>query len=288
MLTAPITTDSFQTKVLDILSNYLGAVEEAETPLHSIAGQASVPAAPILPSLSPSDTSLGPNDIIGQLIVTTSTWIDLTSPDPLIADISRQILVLEIAYASFCGATNVMIKGPPAHVKSEDGLIRYAHAIQEALGAATYLQLHLTLPMTGQSTSELEPDMGDLETFARDEYVDDLGIDDEDEEEEEEEADEIDGMASWDAWNVVRSLCRYNARLSIGKNTNYPFSDGSFKSHFRDVLDLTEVLYFANRLKQHLLFPKTCLHLPSSPGGSPSLSGYSAFLVNHSPVPTKR
>jgi len=223
MLTAPITTDAFQTKVLDILSTYLGAVEEAETPLHSIAGLANVPAAPILPSLTPLDTALGPNESVGQLIVTTSTWIDLTSPDPLIADISRQILVLEISYASFCGATNVMIKGPPAYVKTEDGLIRYAHAIQEALNAATYLQLHLTLPMTRQPSSELEPDMGDLETFARDEYVDDLGIDDDDEEEND-ESDEVDEMASWDAWNVVRSLCKYNARLSIGKNSNYPFS----------------------------------------------------------------
>jgi len=223
MLTATITTDAFQTKVLDILSTYLGAVEEAETPLHSIAGQANVPAPPILPSLTPEDTALGPNETIGQLIVTTSTWIDLTSPDPLIADISRQILVLEISYASFCGATNVMIKGPPIHVKSEDGLVRYAHAIQEALSAATYLQLHLTMPMTGQPLSELEPDMGDLETFARDEYVDDLGIDDDDEEESD-EVNDFDEMASWDAWNVVRSLCKYNARLSIGKNINYFFS----------------------------------------------------------------
>lgn len=216
MLTVSITNDTFHSRVLSVLSDHLSALEESETPLRSIDGLSVVPAPPILSSLTPAETSLGPNEATNQLILTTSTWIDLASPDPLIANLSRQVLALEITYASFCGATNIMIQGPPAHVNYEDGLSQYAHAIQHALGLGAYLQVHISLPMTGQALSDIEHNMGDLATFARDEYIDDLGIEDDDEE------DTVDEFASWDAWNVIRSVCKYTSRLSVGKNTTYP------------------------------------------------------------------
>lgn len=214
MITAPITNSTFQSRVLNVLLDYLRASEETETPLHSLSGQERVPAWPLLSSLTPEDTSVGPDETTSQLIFTTSTWIDLASPDPLIADVSRQVLALEVAYASFCGATNVIIQGSKLCASSEDGLTRYAHAVQEALGLGAYLQVHISLYMSGAKASE--PDEGDLATFARDEYIDDLGEDDEDE-----ESETVDDFASWDVWNLVRTMCKYNARLSVGKIINH-------------------------------------------------------------------
>jgi len=211
MITAPITNSTFHSRVLNVLSDYLRASAESETPLHSLSGQEEVPAWPLLSSFTPEDTFLGPDETTSQIIFTTSTWIDLASPDPLIADISRQVLALEVAYASFCGATNVVIQGPSIASDSEDGLTRYAHAVQEALGLGAYLQIHISLHMAAADGVQLNPDVGDLATFARDEYIDDLG------EEDEEMTEEIDEFASWDVWNLIRSMCKYNARLSVGK-----------------------------------------------------------------------
>jgi protein arginine N-methyltransferase 5 len=220
MLTAPITNDAFHSKVLQVLSDHIGALGESETPLRSIAGQADVPAPPLLPSLTPADTLLGPDEAIGQLILTTSTWIELASPDPLIAEISRQVLALEISYASFCGATNVLIQGPAANASSQDGLMQYSHALVEVMGLANYLQFHIAMPMTGQASTDHA--IGDLANLARDEYVDDLGLDDDDEAEEDgdENKEEVDDFGSWDVWNVIRSTCRYSPRVSVGKNAN--------------------------------------------------------------------
>jgi len=218
MITAPITNSRFHSQVLNVLNNYVQALEETETPLHSLSGQEQVPAWPLLSSLTPQDTLLGPDETTSQIIFTTSTWIDLASPDPLIADISRQVLALEVAYASFCGATNIMIQGPSILSNSEDGLTKYAHAIQEALGLGAYLQIHIRLPIATSDGINLDPDVGNLTAFARDEYVDDLG------EEDEDITKEIDEFATWDVWNSIRSMCKYNARLSVGKNDNKSYA----------------------------------------------------------------
>jgi protein arginine N-methyltransferase 5 len=218
MLTTPITNDAFHSKVLQVLSDHIGALTASETPLLSITGQTDVPAPPILPSLSPAETLLGPDEAISQLILTTSTWIDLASPDPLIAEISRQVLALEISYASFCGASNVLIQGPATNASSQDGLAQYSHALVEVMGLANYLQFHIAMPMIGQASTDHT--MGDLANLARDEYVDDLGLEDDDDEEDEDAGEEVDDFASWDVWNVIRSTCRYSPRVSVGKNVN--------------------------------------------------------------------
>lgn len=214
MITAPITNAAFQARVLRVVSDYLQVSEEAETPLQSLSGQDQIPPWPLLSSLTPEDTSLGPDETTSQMIFTTSTWIDLTSPDPLIVDISAQVLALEVAYAAFCGATNVMIHAPNLDICSSDGLTRYAHAVQEALGLGAYLQIHISLPMIGRNIVNPEADARHLESLARDEYVDDLG-------EDNDEAEELDEFVSWDAWNLIRSICKYNPRLSVGKIINH-------------------------------------------------------------------
>jgi len=229
MITAPITNAKFHSRVLNVLSDYSRAAEQTETPLHSLSGQEQVPAWPLLASFTPEDTSLGPDGTTSQIIFTTSTWIDLASPDPLIADVSRQVLALEVAYASFCGATNVMIQSPSPSSSSEDGLTRYAHAVQEALGLGAYLQIHISLDMLTVDGAQSDLDVGDLGTFARDEYVDDLG------EEDEDASEEVDEFASWDVWNLIRSMCKYNPRLSVGKIVN-----NSYLHYHQIALDIVQ------------------------------------------------
>jgi protein arginine N-methyltransferase 5 len=195
MLTSPITNDHFHARVLSLLSSYSQALSESSQ-------SQSLPL-PLIPALDHPDTPLGPTDTIGQLVTFSSSWIDLSSPDPIIAHLSRQVLHLEIAYAAFCGATNVVVPGPRlAH--GQNGVSQYARSIKEALSTGSYIQLHVQLPMDGSKAVTEEDDLGDLARFARPEYSPTT-------------SSNLNGWSSWDAWNTIRSVCRYHTRLSISK-----------------------------------------------------------------------
>ncbi|KUJ23139.1 Skb1 methyltransferase [Mollisia scopiformis] len=200
MLTSPITSPHFHTRVLTLISSYLSAVALVEDSDDSIKN---IPPAPIIPPLDPVDTPLTPGDTVGQIIAHSSPWIDLCSVDPLIANISRQVLNIEIAYASFCGVGNIIIPGPRSYTSgstSNDGLIQYARAIQEALTIAPYLQMAIHIPMYGNE--EAKDLTGDLKPFAKN-Y------------ESTNKEKDIDLFETWDAWNLIRTVCKYNSRLSV-------------------------------------------------------------------------
>ncbi|KAL5114694.1 hypothetical protein ACEQ8H_007428 [Pleosporales sp. CAS-2024a] len=188
MLTSPVTNDHFHTRVLGLLR----ACSHA-------------PPLPLVPALDHADTPLGPHDAVGQLLVCTSAWVDLASPDPLVAHLSRQVFHLEVAYAAFCGATTVIVPGPRlAH--GPNGVARFARAIHEALAMGAYVQLHIQLPMDGATPTlhkDDTDDLGDLARFARPGFG--AGS----------EASSPDPWSSWDAWNTIRSICKYNNRLSV-------------------------------------------------------------------------
>ncbi|EON61233.1 hypothetical protein W97_00446 [Coniosporium apollinis CBS 100218] len=202
MLTTPITTSHFHSRVLTLLSSYQAEIE-AGTP------ESDVPT-PLVAPLTPADTPLSPSETISQLLAVTSPWIDLASPDPVIASLSLQVFNQEIAYAAFCGVGNVIVQGPSLHsICSGQGLPQYARAIQEALDMGPYLNLQILLPMAGDpSWDDSSAVMGDLGPFARPEY---LQVSAEEQRQEEKPSQ----LQSWDAWNVIRSICKYSSRLSV-------------------------------------------------------------------------
>ena len=209
MLTSPITTPHFHSRVLTLLSSHLALVE-ATDPSNRF-----TPPAPIIPPLSPVDTPLTPGDSVSQIIAYSSPWIDLCSSDPLVSNISRQVLNIEIAYASFCGVGNIIIPGPRSYNSDSidsDGLTRYARAIQEALAIGSYIQMAIHLPMYRQD--EPKDITGDLQPFARN--YDSAG--------KTKAGKDVDLYETWDSWNLIRSLCKYNTRLSIGKKIQQSIS----------------------------------------------------------------
>lgn len=207
MLTSPITSPHFHSRVLTLISTYLSELSASES--SSDANAHSAPPAPIITPLDPFDTPLTPGDTVSQVIAHSSPWIDLCSPDPLIANVSRQVLNIEIAYASFCGVGNIIIPGPRAYTSGatdNDGLVQYARAIQEALSIGSYIQMAIHVPMFGnEETKDLT---GDLRPFAR---IPASSAP------KGKASKEIDLFETWDAWNLIRSVCKYNSRLSVGK-----------------------------------------------------------------------
>lgn len=232
MLTSPITTPSFHARVLTLVSNHIAELEEKPGTNLSI---------PTIPSLSPVDTPLAPGNTISHLLAVVSPWIDLCSPDPMVYGVSRQVLEMEVAYAAFCGIGNIILPSPKLHHGKlhGDGVTQYAYAVKEALKIAQYIQLSIMLPMMDVPEQDSDEVEGSLAKEAREIY---MGLSEGHSHKDSMEStrgtvrasDQNDDGASvrrkksarfdcfgaWDAWNVIRTLCTYNARLFVGKNRN--------------------------------------------------------------------
>jgi type II protein arginine methyltransferase len=208
MVTSPITTSYFHSRVLSKLSAYLPSSSSTS----SIDLTRTTNASPIeIEELSPLDTPLTPDETTNQLVGVTSSWIDLSSPDPVIADVSRQVLKLELAYAAFCGLTYVLIPGPRMQSRADDGsgFVQYGRAILDGLAAGPYMQLYIWIPLLDHSENDKE-DMGDLAVFAREQFS----------YRSEHSSLRLDLFGTWEAWNTIRSICNFSSRLSIGSYPN--------------------------------------------------------------------
>ncbi|KAL8731797.1 MAG: hypothetical protein Q9181_004187 [Wetmoreana brouardii] len=214
MLTSPITTPLFHSRVLALLSNHLSDLKNG---LHEDI------ATPALPNLTLTDTPLTPGDIISQLVGVASPWIDLSSPDPIVYNISRQVLELEISYAAFCGLGNVVVPGPRLQYGSShgEGVAQYAFAIQEALALSNYTQLLIHLPMMYHPDQDGEDVQGSLSPFARPEYV------------EEGPKSKHDFLATWDAWHIIRTP-RVMEKLMFWEWDLSRYSPPLLLSHFQE------------------------------------------------------
>ena len=210
MLTTPITTSHFHSRVLSLLSSHLSTMKTATSDYSGTMSTTQNTRPLVIPQLSPADTHLTPNEAMSQLVGLTSPWIDLCSPDPLIADLSRQILMLEVAYAAFCGIGYLLIPGPKLHHGDmhSEGLIYYARAIQDAIHMGPYIQFHIWLRSMDQPDMDLD-EIGDLGPLTRKEFLQasDIGP-----------WPQTDPFGTWDAWDLIRRNCKYHPRLCVGKN----------------------------------------------------------------------
>lgn len=169
---------------------------------------------PTISPILPEDTTLSPTRDASQLVGYISPWIDLFSPDPIIADISCQVFMMEVTFAAFCGVRNIIITGPGIYGTDQAGsgeIARYARVVQEVLLSIPSVQLAIHIPMCYQTQTEKEP-LGHLAHSAREVYI---------KAKTETEIDH-DLYESWDSWNIIRTVGQYSSRLSIGNMSNIP------------------------------------------------------------------
>lgn len=196
MITMPITTPRFHSRVLTAISNFFSQSSDTEDVT------ASKNASPItIEPLKPDDTRLTPDECMSSIIGVTSPWIDCSSSDPVIADISRQVLGIELAYAAFCGLTYVVVHAPRGG--SQSNVTEYARAILDGLSLGPYMQLYLWFQMTADST-QLHEQVGDLAGFSRRGAT------------VSQQANNNTGLFdTWEQWDTIRSICRYSTRLGV-------------------------------------------------------------------------
>ncbi|KAI9713590.1 MAG: methyltransferase protein [Bogoriella megaspora] len=199
VVTTPVTTPSFHSKVLSILSNYNSSIDlesGVESPL------------PLIPPFTPLDTFIAPKEYIAQSIVVISPWIDLASPDPVIAHLSRQVFKLELTYAAFCGASNVLMQGPRRNRSSrnEQAISQYARSVLEGLHMGPYMHLNIVMPLIDDQHEVDEP-IGSLTTLENQHLSNGDGSS--------AGTEPQDLLRSWDTWNVIRTVCNYSGRLAV-------------------------------------------------------------------------
>lgn len=128
----------------------------------------------------------------------------MSSPNPVIASISRQVLNLEINYANFCGVTRLVVMGPARDASKDggnQGLAQYSRAIQEALTVGSRMMLIVHVPMYREpATEDQRPTLASLDKDGT------TG-----------QKKKFDLWSSWDSWDHIRSVCNYDMRLCVGK-----------------------------------------------------------------------
>lgn len=204
-MTAPVTNDHFKSRVSKLIKDHLSSLEKSGRTASST--ETSKLPEPVLPPLTPKDTSLLPGAAVQTYIARISPWIDLSSKNPVVSSISRQVLNLELNYANFCGCRSVMLAGPARDASPAGGnlgLAQYSRAVQEALTIGSRLNIVIHTPMYREPGMESES-----QTLSFDgESV------------EPNDSKDVDLFSTWDSWHHVRSFCEYNTRLVLGKISN--------------------------------------------------------------------
>lgn len=201
-MTTPITNDHFRDRVFELISQHLDTLKKAGEEGTTIATASR--SDPIIPPLTPKDTSLFPSAAVNTYTACISPWLDLGSTNPLIANISRQVLNIEVNYANFCGVRSIIIPGPRADASRKGGnhgLAQYSRAVEEALTVGSRLTFLVHMPMYREPV--LENQVRTLAALAP-------------EHEPTSDKKEIDLFSAWDSWHHVRTVCNYNMRLYVG------------------------------------------------------------------------
>ncbi|KAH6896786.1 protein arginine N-methyltransferase [Thelonectria olida] len=149
------------------------------------------------------DRVLFPSAAVNTYTACISPWIDLGSSNPTIANISRQVLNVEINYANFCGVRSIIVPGPLRDASSTGGnlsLAQYSRAVEEALTVGNRLSFLIHIPMYREPG--LEPQIKTLASLQS-------------EQPSQLEEKEIDLFTAWDSWHHVRTVCNYNTRLFV-------------------------------------------------------------------------
>ncbi|KAF4126365.1 type II protein arginine methyltransferase [Geosmithia morbida] len=250
-VTTPITNDNFRSRVFELVEKHLATVKAAGDDNANITTP-SVPD-PILPPLTPEDTSLFPSPAVNTYTGIISPWIDLCSPNRIISSISRQVLNLEINYANFCGVKSLVVQGPARDASKtggNQGLAQYSRAVQEALKVGDRLTFLVHMPMYREPGVATQAQLlSSLDTTAT----------------PEEEAKEVDLFTSWDSWNHIRSVCEYDMRLFVSLRLPKVMPEKTLQNR-----------WFAEPLHYLTLWPEI---FQKNASGFPSLSRHHQELI---------
>ncbi|KAL9092668.1 MAG: hypothetical protein Q9159_000739 [Coniocarpon cinnabarinum] len=200
-LATPITNNYYRMRVLEEVRN--ASVQDVER---------RNPALPAFSQLSPlqgGETNVSPNEVSSKAVYIIDDWIDLACDDPVVADFSKQVLLQEVNYAGFCGATNVVVHGPRFLSRNHrrQQVLTYADAIREAQASSPSVSISILLPLALEDLDNEDSPWKhksviwhirhkDVSDYPRRQLM-------------------LDDLSIWDVWHSIQAACKYDNRVSI-------------------------------------------------------------------------
>ncbi|PSR79042.1 hypothetical protein PHLCEN_2v7229 [Hermanssonia centrifuga] len=131
------------------------------------------------------------------VIAMVSDWLELDAADEWVRHDAEIALHQELAYASYLNIHTAILPPPRnrAHAAS------YARSINAALSLVPYMQLSVRLPIYDPSMIQIDatPPNSTSSTPSQPVALD----------------DNHPSIATWEMWDVIRSICNYNPRLTL-------------------------------------------------------------------------
>ncbi|EFI27922.1 shk1 kinase-binding protein 1 [Coprinopsis cinerea okayama7 len=205
----PLTTEAWKRRWSSMCLLPVDATEEEK-------GEASKAAElwRVRPGFLKDEVTLSRLDEAEGVIAMVSEWLELDSPDDWIRNDAEIALQQELSYASYLNIATAILPPP----RNRDHVASYARAINSCLQATSYISLSVRLPIYNpsvfQPTSPLSsyPSSSSHNSLMSPQtpalVVSDANQD-------RPQNSETSLNATWEMWDLIRSMCDYNPRLTL-------------------------------------------------------------------------
>ncbi|CAK5269133.1 unnamed protein product [Mycena citricolor] len=203
-LCLPLTTESWKKRWMNMCLLPEGMEEAA-----GIAAEKRAEAWRARPGFLLNEVTLTQLDEAEGVIALVSEWLELDSNDDWVRHDAEIALQQELSYATYLNIHTAILPPP----RSREHLASYARVVNACLKASPYMHISIRLPIYNPSVLESRVPPGGQSPSSmvaspptpRLVVSDDRGA--------ETTSANLDG--TWEMWDVIRSMCDYNTRLSL-------------------------------------------------------------------------
>ncbi|KAF6757275.1 shk1 kinase-binding protein 1 [Ephemerocybe angulata] len=210
-LTLPLTTEKWKKRWSDMCLMSMDATDSEKEEASKAAE-----AWRSRPGFLRDEVTISRLDEAEGIIVMISEWLELDSPDDGIRHDAEIALQQELAYASYLNIQTAILPPP----RNRDYVASYARIINSCLTATPYISLSVRLPIYNPSVfqpgsplrSPFQTPIGAKAATSSPGtpalVVSDLTL-------ERPQNSETSLNATWEMWDLIRSMCDYNTRLTL-------------------------------------------------------------------------
>ncbi|TFK28088.1 shk1 kinase-binding protein 1 [Coprinopsis marcescibilis] len=210
----PLTTEAWKQRwsLMCLESSVPGASEEEKE-----AAERAAETWRLRPSFLKEEVTITRLDEAERVIAMVSEWLELDSPDDGIRTDAETALQQELSYASYLNIHTAIL--PPPRIRNRDYVASYARAISSCLRSTSYITLSVRLPIYDpslfQRSSALYPTVhpGSPSQSLKSPPTPALVVSDANQDRQ--QTSETSLNATWEMWDLIRSMCDYNPRLTL-------------------------------------------------------------------------
>ncbi|KAG6895339.1 hypothetical protein C0992_001761 [Termitomyces sp. T32_za158] len=150
------------------------------------------------PAFLRDEVTLTTLDEAEGVTVVLSDWLELDATDVWVRNDAEIALQQELAYASYLNVQSAILPAP----RNREHVASYARIVNSCLKNAPYIHLSIRLPIYNPSVLQSDPDAAVARKLST--------------------APESELDATWEMWDLIRSICDYNPRLTLTLDLSLP------------------------------------------------------------------